>query len=89
MNPALSMQEFRDLYTVYAIDTSSQANVSTTNSLTIDVERRNVPAQGAATLANPRELDAFFVIITESKIQIDCINKVIRRNLKINNEIKN
>ena len=73
------MAEFRDLYNIYAIDFSAQAIVSPTNQLTINVERRNVPAQNAKTLQNPRELDAFFVIISEAKIQINCINKVTRK----------
>ena len=73
------MAEFRDLYTIYAIDLSAQAIVSPTNQLTINVERRNVPAQNAKKLQNPRELDALFVIISEDKFQIDCINKVTRK----------
>ena len=75
--PALSMQEFRDLYTIFSIDLSSQPTVSTTNQLTIKIERRKIPAQNAETLQNPREIDAFFVIILEAKIQIDCLNKVV------------
>ena len=70
------MAEFRDLYTIYAIDFSEKAIVSQTNQLTINVERRDVSAQKSETLQNPRELDAFFVIILEAKIQIDCIYKV-------------
>ena len=65
------MQEFRDLYTIFSVDLSSQATVSTTNQLTINIERREIPAQNAETLQNPREIDAFFVIISEAKIQID------------------
>ena len=61
------MAEFRDLYIIYAIDLSAQAIVSPTNQLTINVERRDVPAQNAETLQNPRELDALFVIISEGK----------------------
>ena len=73
------MQEFRDLYTIFSIDLSSQAIVSTTNQLTINIERREIPAQNAETLQNPREIEAFFVIISEAKIQIDCLNKVVRK----------
>ena len=73
------MAEYRDLYTIYAIDFFAQAIVSPTNQLTINVERRDVPAQNAETLQNPRELDTFFVIISEAKIQIHCINKVTRK----------
>ena len=78
-SPGLSITEFRNLYTIYAIELSAQAIVSPTNQLTINVERREVPAQKAKTLQNPREIDAFFVIISEAKIQIDCINKVTRK----------
>ena len=73
------MAEFRDLYTIFAIDLSVHAIVSPTNQLTINVERRNVPAQNAETPQNPKKLDAFFVIISETEIQIDCINKVTRK----------
>ena len=77
--PGLSMAEFRNLYTIYAIDLSAQAIVSPTNQLTINVERKEVPAQNAETLQSPREIDAFFVIISEAKIQIEFINKVTRK----------
>ena len=74
---ALSKQEFRDLYTIYSVNNSSQAMVSTTIQLTINLDRREIPAQNAETLQNPREINAFFVIISEAKIQIDCLNKVV------------
>ena len=35
-SPGLSMAEFRDLYTIYAMDLSAQAIVSPTNQLTIN-----------------------------------------------------
>ena len=38
-NPGLSMQEFRDLYTIYALDLSAQAVASKTNQLTITITR--------------------------------------------------
>ena len=77
--PALSMQEFRDIYTIFSVDLSSQATVSTTNQLTINIERREIVAQNAETLQNPREIDAFFVIISEAKMQIHCLNKLVRK----------
>ena len=77
--PALSMQEVRDLYTIVSVDVSSQATISRTNKLTINIERREIIAQNAETLQNPREIDAFLVIIPEAKIQIDCLNKVVRK----------
>ena len=78
-NPGLSMQEFKDLYTKYALDLSAQAIASKTNQLTITITRRTVPDQNDQTLQNPRDIDAFFVIISEAKIQIDCLNKVTRQ----------
>ena len=78
-NPGLSMQEFRDLYTIYALDLSAQAAARKTNQLTITITRRTVPDQNDQTLQNPRDFDAFFVIISEAKIQIDCLNKVTRK----------
>ena len=70
------MQEFRDLYTIYALHLSAQAVASKTNILTITITRRTVPDQNDQTLQNPIHIDAFFVIISEAKIQIDCLNKV-------------
>jgi len=78
-NLALSMSEFKDLYTVYSIDISAQPAISSTNSLVIDCERRLTPAAGDATLANPRDIEAFFIIITEARIEIDCLQKVVRK----------
>ena len=59
-SPGLLIAEFSDLYTIFAIYLSAQAIVSPTNQLTINVERRNFPAQNAKTVQNPRELDAFY-----------------------------
>ena len=77
-NPRLSMQEFRDLYTIYALDLSAQAVASKTNQLTITITRRTVPDQNNQTFQYPRDINAFFVIISETKIQIDCFYKVTK-----------
>ena len=73
------MQEFRDLYTIYFVDLFAQATVSKPNHLPVSVERREVPEQNAETPQNPRDINACFVIISEAKIKIDCLNKVTRR----------
>ena len=73
------MQEFRDLYTIYALDLSAQAVASKTNQLTITITRKTIPDQNEQTLQNPRDIDAFFVIISEAKIQIDCLIKLLER----------
>ena len=78
-SPGFSMQELRDLYTIFAVDVCAQATVSKTNQLTISVKRREYPAQNAKTIQNPRDIEAFFVIISVPKIQIDCLNKVTRK----------
>ena len=41
-SPGLSMAEFRDFSTIYAIDLSAQAIVCPTNPLTLNVKRRAV-----------------------------------------------
>ena len=58
-NQGLSIQEFRDLYTIYALDLSAQAVASKTNQLTITISSRTVPDQNDQTLQNPRDIDAF------------------------------
>ena len=78
-NPGLSMQKLKDLYTIYALDLSAQAVESKTNQLTITITRKTVPDQNDQTLQNPRDIDAFFVIISKAKIQINCLNKVTRK----------
>ena len=71
------MQEFRDLCTIFSVDLSSQATSSTTNQLKTNIKKRGIPAQNADTLQNISEIGAFFVIISEAKIQMDCSNKVV------------
>ena len=61
---SLLMAEFRNLYTIYAIDLSALAIVSPIYQLTMNVERKVVPAQNVETLQNHREIDAFLVIIS-------------------------
>ena len=73
------MLEFKFLYTIFFVDVSYQATVIKTNQLTVSVERREVPAQNAETPQNPTDIEAFFVLISEAKIQIDCLNKVTQK----------
>ena len=73
------MQKFRNLYTIYALNLSAQAVASKTYHLTITITRRTVPKKNDQTLQNSRDIDAFFVIISEAKIQIDCLNKITRK----------
>ena len=77
--PGLSMQDYRDMYTIYAIDLSSQPSVSTTSQITITVNRRNVPADGNATLQNPRNIRGYFVYVSEAKLEIHCTKKTCRK----------
>ena len=52
-NFGLSMQEFRDLYTIYALDLSAQAVASKTNYITITITRKTVSDQNDQTFQNP------------------------------------
>ena len=68
------MQEFRDLYTIFSVDLSSQTTVSATNQLTINIERREIFARNAETLQNPKEIDALFC----NKIRSENTNRLFK-----------
>ena len=74
------MQKVRDLYTINVLDLSAKAGASKTNQLTITITKRTVQDQNEQTLPNTRDLDAFFVIISEAKIQIDSLNKMTKKS---------
>ena len=44
-NPALSLEDFKNLYSIYAIDCTAQPMVSATSSVRINITRRDVPAR--------------------------------------------
>jgi hypothetical protein len=78
-NTGLSMNEFRDLYTLYSIDCSAQPIVSPSSTVTISIERREVPADANASLQNPRSIRGYFIFISECRLEIDCLKKAIRK----------
>jgi hypothetical protein len=77
--PALSKKEFRDLYTIYAIDVSASPVTTNSVSLTISLERRSVPADGEATTQNPRNICGFFVFVSECKLSIDALKRTVTK----------
>ena len=66
------------IYTIYVLDLA-QFVASKTNQLTITITRKTIPDQNDQTLQNAKDIDAFFVIISKAKIQIDCLNNVTRK----------
>ena len=52
--------------------------VSATSTVRINITRRAVPANDN-DLSNPMSLRAFFIFISECRLQVDCINKIIKR----------
>ena len=78
LNLGLSMKEFSDLYTIYAM-TCPQAVASKTNKLTYTITGRLVLDQNNQTSQNPRNIDASVVIISEFKLQINGLINVTRK----------
>ena len=77
--PALSKTEFRNLYTVYAIDVSAAPSTFNSSSLTVSLERKSVPADGDSTSQNPRNIRGFFVFVSECKLTIDALKKTVTK----------
>ena len=73
------MTDFKNLYTIYAIDLSAKPNISSTLQITIAVTRRSVPAAGDASTQNPRSIKGYFIYVAESKLEINCVKRTIRR----------
>jgi hypothetical protein len=73
------MQEYRDFYTIYALEISAQPIISQSSTVTISVERRSVPADADQTLQNPRSIRGYYVFISECRLQIDCLKKSITK----------
>jgi hypothetical protein len=78
-NTGLGMQEYRDLYTIYALDISAQPIISQSSTVTISVERRSIPADADQTLQNPRSIRGYYVFISECRVEIDCLRKTLRK----------
>jgi hypothetical protein len=77
--PALSKFDFKNLFTVYAIDVSASPSTLNSSSLTISLERRSVPADGEATTQNPRNIRGFFVFVSECKLSIDALKRTVTK----------
>ena len=77
-NSELSMQEFNNLFKINALNLSIQASFNKINQLTMTVTGRKIPYQNDERLQKPWNIDAFFVIISEAKIQIDFCKKLTR-----------
>ena len=56
------MREYRDLYTIYSFDLSSQPNLTDNNQLSVRIERRTVAADNAL-FNNPRNLVAYIILL--------------------------
>lgn len=69
-NPGLSMDEYRDLFTIYAFDISAAPVVSITPTLNIDIKRRAIPAVGDATLVNPNQIHCYVIYVCQAVLEI-------------------
>ena len=64
---------------MYCIDLSAHSQVSSTSQITIAVTRKNVPVDADATTQNPISIKGYFVYVTESKLEINCVKRTILR----------
>lgn len=71
----LSMKEFRDLYTIFAINLSSQ-KLNTGGDLSVDLLRRSVPANNNAE-QNPRDVMGYIMFFCEKTITVDALKGFI------------
>ena len=75
---SISSKEFRDLYTIFSVNLSQQAeklNNRVTN-FSLRLFRNVVPDVNTNPL-NPRELEIFIIILNEKKIKIDVIKQSV------------
>ena len=72
----LSMYDYKNLYTIFAVDLSAQPVSSTTAEISIDVTRRAIP--NASTTTNPINLVGYFLYISDSIFQINCIERTAK-----------
>ena len=79
LNPGLSMIEYINLFTVYCLDLSAHPQVCTTSQITISVTRRGLPVDADATTQNPKSIKGYFIYVAESKLEINCVKRTIRR----------
>jgi hypothetical protein len=71
------MAQFRDLYTIYAIDLSGQPLSAKPSTLTINVKRNSIP-QNNDDFKNPQDITMYIIIISETRAVIDCTKGTAR-----------
>ena len=75
---ALSMSDFRDLYTVFAFDLTARPAATNSNVLSVKGERREVPAADTDP-NNPINLNVYYVMLNEQGIYCNIKKKEIRK----------
>ena len=68
-NIALSMKDFRDLFTIYSFDLTSQSFNNNALNLSVDIERESVPANDN-NYTNPKNILCYIVILSSMGISI-------------------
>ena len=75
-NPALSYNDFKNLYTIFSFDLSAAPQVAS-SVLSITFERRELP--GGDEASNPLNVTAYIIVLTSSKIEIEAQKKTVRK----------
>jgi hypothetical protein len=75
---SITMREYADLYTIFAIDVSNQKDkIKGTNSnMSIRVHRNAIPA-GDDNRVNPQNAEYYIVILQEKHIKLNCLTGMV------------
>lgn len=82
--PAITSTEYRDLFTIFAIDTSLKEKKApnSVSNMSVTIKRRE-PLPRDNTLANtsngrnPLDIEFFFITMNEKSFDIDCVQKTV------------
>lgn len=76
----MSAKDYRDLFFIAAIDCSSQVEklAGSPCNLNITFEIAEVPANNN-DLSNPRDLEAFVLVLNEVRYSVNVIDKAVRK----------
>ena len=78
MGTGMTMREYADLYTIFAIDISNQKDkIKGTNSnMSIRIHRNAIPADGANP-CNPQNAEYYILILQEKHLKLNCLTGMV------------
>ena len=78
--PSLSMKEFKDLYSIFCIDTSNQTEkiLGQNRSTGFVIHRRELPADNALR-QNQQNVQYYILTLNQCSFEIDCIQNIVKQ----------